>query len=118
MSIASLSNIVFQSSKAGREASGGGALQLLLTFLTYTRLTRTMQRNLLMAEQLRTGDKKPRPQDMARFYEMILQNVQEMAALPGLETDAAVDLRQQLTAKLSLYKAIRLVQLLRYGSVQ
>jgi len=58
-----------------------------------------------MAEQLWTGDKKAKPQELARFYEMVLSNLQEMATLPGLEGDAA--LRKEVNGKTSLYKAFR-----------
>lgn len=113
--IASLRDVLQNdpSSKVQREPGAPlPPLQMLLTFLMHARLSRTMQRNLLMAEQLRTGDKKARPQDLARFYEMILQNLQEMIALPGLENDT--DYRDELNAQVSLYKALRCFYIAEY----
>ena len=78
------------------------SLQYLLSYLTFIRLSRTIDRNLLMIEQMKAKETEPkaketnenirekkiRPEDFIRLYEMILQNVTEMQQLPGLEDDA------------------------------
>lgn len=103
----------------------------------HIRLTRTVQRNLLLVEQanaevnLKTLEtffsnqhklichptvsfkngaeikSKNHLQDLTRLYEIILQNLQEMQTLPGLEDDAAY--QKEVEAKMTTYKAFRLV---------
>lgn len=46
-------------------------------------------------------------QDLTRLYEIILQNLQEMQTLPGLEEDATY--QKEVEAKIVAYKAFRLV---------
>lgn len=46
-------------------------------------------------------------QDLTRLYEIILQNLQEMQTLPGLEDDAAY--QKEVEAKMTTYKAFRSV---------
>ncbi|XP_019556275.2 signal recognition particle subunit SRP68 [Aedes albopictus] len=78
------------------------ATQYLLTYLSYTRLKLTLERNLFMVaqgklslddpnapEKVQIECKKTKPQDLSRLYEIILQNVSEMQQLPGMETDSA-----------------------------
>ncbi|XP_033159318.1 signal recognition particle subunit SRP68 [Drosophila mauritiana] len=83
----------------GQTVSG---VQYLLAYLSYIRHSRTLQRNLCLVEQAKlnfddpnqqsqqnVGDgKRVRPQDLARLYEIILQNVTEMQQINGLEDDA------------------------------
>lgn len=77
------------------------ATQYLLTYLSYTRLKLTLERNLFMVaqgklslddpnapEKVQIEGKKTKPQDLSRLYEIILQNVTEMQQLPGMESDA------------------------------
>lgn len=79
----------------------------LLAYLKYIRLIRTIERNLLLvqlAKQSLDGsqqqqqqaegkqqlemNKKVRPQDLTRLYEIILQNVTELQTVQGMEQDA------------------------------
>ncbi|XP_001849893.2 signal recognition particle subunit SRP68 [Culex quinquefasciatus] len=87
-----------------RSSSDSGtmtATQYLLTYLSYTRLKLTLERNLFMVaqgklslddpnapEKVQIEGKKTKPQDLSRLYEIILQNVTEMQQLPGMESDA------------------------------
>ncbi|GLG95273.1 Signal recognition particle subunit SRP68 [Gryllus bimaculatus] len=101
----------------GRPQAGApvSSLQYLLSYLTNIRLTRTIQRNLLMVEstQAALADKnenavegrKVRPQDLTRLYEIILQNFNELQQLPGLEDD--FQYQQELEEKIKCYKAFR-----------
>lgn len=50
-------------------------------------------------------EKKVRPEDFIRFFEIILQNVTEMQQLPGLEDN--LNYQQELDVKLKIYKAYR-----------
>ncbi|XP_055715143.1 signal recognition particle subunit SRP68-like [Phlebotomus papatasi] len=81
-----------------RATSQGGqivGIHFLLSYLTYIRLMRTLERNMLLVKQAKAsledasegGGKKVRPQDMTRLYEIILQNVTELQQVPGLEED-------------------------------
>ncbi|KAH8380073.1 hypothetical protein KR009_008748 [Drosophila setifemur] len=83
----------------GQTVSG---VQYLLAYLSYIRHSRTLQRNLCLVEQAKLnfddpnqqsqqsiGDgKRVRSQDLARLYEIILQNVTEMLQIQGMEEDA------------------------------
>lgn len=85
-------------------------LQYLLTYLLHIRLTRTVQRNLLLVEQanLEKGAEvrsKNHLQDLTRLYEIILQNLQEMQTLPGLEEDSTY--QAEIEAKMTAFKAFR-----------
>ncbi|KDR24278.1 signal recognition particle subunit SRP68 [Zootermopsis nevadensis] len=90
-------------------------LQHLLSYLTHIRLTRTIQRNLLMVEsaQAALSDKnegggegrRTRPQDLTRLYEIILQNYGEMQLLTGLEDD--LQYQQEIETKIKAYRAFR-----------
>ncbi|XP_049800730.1 signal recognition particle subunit SRP68 [Schistocerca nitens] len=106
--------------QSAKTRSGPGvplsSAQYLLSYLTYIRLTRTIQRNLLMidaakaslAEKTEAGSgegKKTRPQDITRLYEIILQNCTELQQLPGFEDDPQY--QQEVEAKTKAYKAFR-----------
>lgn len=84
-------------------------VQLLLAYLNYIRLMRTLERNLYLVgqatenlsmetefdENAAGGDraaaakKSVRPQNLTRLYEIIAQNVIELQQIPGLEGDDA-----------------------------
>ncbi|KAJ1526690.1 hypothetical protein ONE63_008270 [Megalurothrips usitatus] len=85
-------------------------LQYLLTYLLHIRLSRTVQRNLLLVEQANIENaaeikSKNYLQDLTRLYEIILQNLQEMQVLPGLEEDATY--QKEVEAKITAFKAFR-----------
>lgn len=103
-------------STKGRPQGGvPSSSQYLLSYLTHIRLTRTIQRNLLMIESTKVAlanknenivdNKKVRPQDLTRLYEIILQNLNELQQLSGLEDDEQY--QKELDAKLTFYKAFR-----------
>lgn len=50
-------------------------------------------------------EKKVRPEDFIRFFEIILQNVIELQQLQGLEDDLSY--QQELDIKMKFYKAYR-----------
>ncbi|KAJ8037657.1 Signal recognition particle subunit SRP68 [Holothuria leucospilota] len=92
--------------------------QYLHTYLTYIRLTRTIERNILLVESLKErlpgslaetkleqGQKKTKPQDLIRMYDTIIQSLGEIPQLPGVEDDE--DLQQEVTAKTYKFKAYR-----------
>uniref|UniRef100_A0A1B6CIN9 Signal recognition particle subunit SRP68 n=1 Tax=Clastoptera arizonana TaxID=38151 RepID=A0A1B6CIN9_9HEMI len=88
-------------------------LQYLLSYMTYIRLTRTIQRNLLMVESTKvalsekteTEGRKVRPQDLTRLYEIILQNLSELQQLAGMEEDT--EYQKEIENKTLAYKAFR-----------
>ncbi|XP_022089362.1 signal recognition particle subunit SRP68-like [Acanthaster planci] len=98
--------------------------QYLYTYLMYIRLTKTIERNMLMVETLKenlpeagmavagpttqgsTNNKKvTKPQDLIRIYDTILQNLAEIPQLAGLEDDD--NLQQEIKAKSLKFKAFR-----------
>lgn len=103
-----------------RSQSGSGpvsSMHYFLSYLMHIRLTRTIQRNLLMADAVKEALKKEkpesgasegrrtRPQDLTRLYEIILQNLGELQSLPGLEDD--LQYQQDIEAKAMAFKAFR-----------
>ncbi|KAG8519383.1 Signal recognition particle subunit SRP68 [Galemys pyrenaicus] len=90
-------------------------LQYLHSYLTYIKLSTAIKRNESMAEGLQEAllqqrpedDSKrcPRPQDLIRLYDIILQNLVELRQLPGLEEDRAF--QKELGLKTLVYKAYR-----------
>ncbi|EDW80022.1 uncharacterized protein Dwil_GK12346 [Drosophila willistoni] len=99
----------------GQTVSG---VQYLLAYLSYIRHSRTLQRNLCLVDQAKlnfddpnqksqiVGDgKRVRSQDLARLYEIILQNVTEMQQIAGMEEDVQY---QSEVANLAItFKAFR-----------
>ena len=50
-------------------------------------------------------EKKVRPQDLTRLYEIILQNLMELQQLAGLEEDLSY--QQEIDNKIKVFKAFR-----------
>lgn len=79
--------------------------QILLSYLTYIRLQRTIDRNLLLVEQAKSDGKKTKPQEFARFYEIILQNMNELLQLQGFEENATY--QAEINLQLKCFKGFR-----------
>jgi signal recognition particle subunit SRP68 len=81
--------------------------QYLLNYLNYTRLMLTLERNLYLVEQGKQdgSDKKVKPQDLSRLYEIIVQNISELQQLPGMEIDASY--QAELDSLAMAFKAFR-----------
>lgn len=87
----------FQSLQRGQPLSPDekpSNLILLFSYLTWTRLSKTIERNLLMLDSykksLNNEDKvikSAKPQDIVRLYDIILQNLKDMSNLPGILYD-------------------------------
>ncbi|XP_073997012.1 signal recognition particle 68 [Rhodnius prolixus] len=96
------------SSKTKSPDGSVSALQYLLSYLTYIRLNRSNQRTLFMIKKAYSEEeegKKGKPQDLIRLYELILQNLNEMQQLVGLEQDK--NFQDNIEASLTGYKAYR-----------
>ncbi|XP_046900079.1 signal recognition particle subunit SRP68 [Hypomesus transpacificus] len=100
----------------GPDADGGKVsnLQFLHSYLTYIKLWTVVKRNESMAHVLQaqlketqTDENKrgPRPQDLIRLYDIILQSLAELAALQGLEEDHTF--QKEVALKMLVYKAYR-----------
>lgn len=96
--ITAIKEEIKQDPKLRASAAGGQVVGIyyLLSYLTYIRLMKTLERNLLLVKQAKVSledlsaeGKKVRPQDMTRLYEIILQNVTELQQLTGMEEDEA-----------------------------
>ncbi|XP_071812929.1 signal recognition particle subunit SRP68-like isoform X2 [Apostichopus japonicus] len=101
--------------------------QFLHSYLTYIRLTNTVQRNVLLVLSLKErlpitdtepkldpGQRRTKPQDLIRMYDTIIQSLGEIPHLPGVEDD--VDLHQEIKAKIFKFKAYRCYYLALYYS--
>lgn len=69
-------------------------LIMLFSYLTWTRISKTIERNLLMLDSYKQSlnsedktTKNAKPQDLVRLYDIILQNLKDMSNLPGLMYD-------------------------------
>ncbi|XP_030064083.1 signal recognition particle subunit SRP68 [Microcaecilia unicolor] len=91
-------------------------LQYLHSYLTYIKLSTAIKRNESMAKALQKallqqhqpvddGKRTPRPQDLIRLYDIILQNLVELIQLPGLEEDK--NFQKETGLKTLVYKAYR-----------
>ncbi|XP_071952925.1 signal recognition particle subunit SRP68-like isoform X2 [Antedon mediterranea] len=110
-----------------RAESQVSGVQYLYTYVTYIRLTKTIERNMLLAESLKenlvgsqtfTENRKvTKPQDLIRIYDIILQSLGELPLLPGLENDE--DIQREVEAKTLKSKAFRCFYLARsYASIK
>ncbi|ESO03053.1 hypothetical protein HELRODRAFT_112400, partial [Helobdella robusta] len=78
----------------------------LHTYLAYLRQSTTTERNLLMISLLKSDEsKKTKPQDLARLYDVIIQNLSEIGQLPGLEDKEAF--LKEVDTQILAYKAFR-----------
>uniref|UniRef100_A0A6G1REC4 Signal recognition particle subunit SRP68 n=1 Tax=Hypotaenidia okinawae TaxID=2861861 RepID=A0A6G1REC4_9GRUI len=91
-------------------------IQYLHSYLTYIKLSTAIKRNESMAQSLQKallqqqrseedGKRMPRPQDLIRLYDIILQNLVELTQLPGLEEDK--NFQKEIGMKTLVYKAYR-----------
>ncbi|KAM9222288.1 signal recognition particle subunit SRP68 [Leptosomus discolor] len=91
-------------------------IQYLHSYLTYIKLSTAIKRNESMAQSLQKallqqqraeedGKRTPRPQDLIRLYDIILQNLVELTQLPGLEEDK--NFQKEIGLKTLVYKAYR-----------
>ncbi|XP_060620625.2 signal recognition particle subunit SRP68 [Anolis sagrei] len=92
-------------------------IQYLHSYLTYIKLSTAIKRNESMAKALQKallqqqqpleedGKRTPRPQDLIRLYDIILQNLAELPQLPGLEEDK--NFLKEIGIKTLVYKAYR-----------
>ncbi|GAB6027252.1 signal recognition particle subunit srp68 [Chamberlinius hualienensis] len=84
------------------------SLKHLHSYLVYIRLTKTVERNLLMIENMRKGDdgKKPKQQDFIRMYETIIQCLTEIEQIPEVTDDE--QFARNIASQVLAYKAFRL----------
>ncbi|KAJ7390150.1 signal recognition particle subunit srp68 [Desmophyllum pertusum] len=101
-----------------------GNMQFLHIYIKYIRLSKTVERNLLMAESMKSslpailqnsveevpaepgsGKKISKPEDLVRIYDIILQNLSDMADLPGIDQDLTFS--KEIAAQMLQYKAHR-----------
>ncbi|XP_037545915.1 signal recognition particle subunit SRP68 [Nematolebias whitei] len=89
-------------------------LQFLHSYLTYIKLCTLVKRNESMAHTLQAKLKEteadenkrgPRPQDLIRLYDIILQSLAELSTLQGLEEDHSF--QKEVSLKTLVYKAYR-----------
>ncbi|XP_065224166.1 signal recognition particle subunit SRP68 [Planococcus citri] len=105
-----------------KSADGLSSTQLLLHYLSYIRLNRTIKRNHLLIEVARkdaesswtaeeskklenSSIQRTKYQDRTRLYEIIIQNLMEMEQLPICEYDT--DFAFEIQSKIKAYQALR-----------
>uniref|UniRef100_A0A672LEH9 Signal recognition particle subunit SRP68 n=1 Tax=Sinocyclocheilus grahami TaxID=75366 RepID=A0A672LEH9_SINGR len=107
---------VKQRERAAEGADSGKVsnLQYLHSYLTYIKLWTVVRRNESMAHALQAKLKEPqtdenkrgpRPQDLIRLYDIILQSLAELSSLQGLEEDHTF--QKEVALKTLVYKAYR-----------
>lgn len=79
-------------------------LELLIAYLTYHRLRRTIERNLLLVESLKSR-RASKAEDFVRLYDNIITNLTDILALRGVEEDAAIS--NDTEARKRLFQAYR-----------
>lgn len=100
----------------GPDADSGKVsnLQFLHSYLSYIKLCTVVKRNESMAHALQAKLKEPhndetkrgpKPQDLIRLYEIILQSLAELSTLQGLEEDHTF--QKEMALKTLVYKAYR-----------
>jgi len=92
-----------------------GSQHFLYTYLQFIRHSITLSRNTVLLESMRSqleGREKPadgkkivKPQDVVRMYENIIQSLNELTGLAGLEEDD--NLKQANQLKMTYYRAFR-----------
>ncbi|KAK6187871.1 hypothetical protein SNE40_005802 [Patella caerulea] len=106
---------IFKAAIRGQPIDGKISNQHYLhTYLTYIKLTKTIERNLILIEcakenlpgvQVDESKKITKPQDMVRLYDIIIQNLSDIPNLPGLEDDSALE--EEVNTRVLGYKAFR-----------
>ncbi|XP_028828890.1 signal recognition particle subunit SRP68 [Denticeps clupeoides] len=105
-----------KSRERNSDAEGGKVsnLQYLHSYLTYIKLCTVVRRNESMAQVLQAKLKEPqtdeskrgpRPQDLIRLYDIILQSLAELSTLQGMEEDRTF--QKEMALKILVYKAYR-----------
>ncbi|XP_068606682.1 signal recognition particle subunit SRP68 [Brachionichthys hirsutus] len=110
-----LKNEVKQRERSSDPDSGKVSnLQFLHSYLTYIKLCTLVKRNESMAHTLQAKLKEPeadenkrgpRPQDLIRLYDIILQSLAELSTLQGLNDDRSF--KTEVSLKTLVYKAYR-----------
>lgn len=109
-------------SKASQSSAGGEKLartQRLYGYLQFLKLQKTIDRNLLHIEAAISGvppegrhadsivtSSYHKPQELARLYDTLVQNLQEIVSLPG-DIQERADVKAMLQAKVVAYKSFR-----------
>ncbi|KAJ0033838.1 hypothetical protein NQD34_000945 [Periophthalmus magnuspinnatus] len=104
---------VKQRERGSEESGKVSNMQFLHSYLTYIKLCTLVKRNESMAHTLQaklkepqTDEKRgPRPQDLIRLYDIILQSLAELSSLQGLEDDHIF--QKEVSLKTLVYKAYR-----------
>ncbi|XP_077979719.1 signal recognition particle subunit SRP68-like [Glandiceps talaboti] len=100
--------------KAQKADGKVSSVEYLHSYVTYIKLTKTIERNMLMAESMKEnlqtgevqeGKRHTKPQDLIRLYDIIIQNLTDIPQLPGLEDDDS--LKEDIDNQIIVYKAFR-----------
>lgn len=100
----------FRGATAARAEDRIAELEYIVAYLTYGRLTHTVERNVLLVASFRSK-KNAKPEDFVRLYDNLIQNMSDILALQGVDEDAVVS--NDAEAKRTLYRAYRCFHLAR-----
>jgi len=91
------------------------SMHFLHTYLTFIKCNKVIDRNLVMINEMKKvlsgevviekGKKPVKPQDLVRLFENIIQNLNDVKNLAGLDED--LEFHHEIEAKVSYYKAAR-----------
>ena len=91
------------------------SMHFLLTYLTYIKCNKVIERNLAMISGMKEvldgyveqekGKKPVKPQDLVRLFENIIQNLNDVKNLAGLDED--LEFHQKVEAEVNYYKSFR-----------
>lgn len=90
--------------KSGAAEERVRELEYLVAYVTYQRLQRTVERNLLLVESFR-NKRASKPDDFVRLFDNLIANMTDILALPGVDTDAAMS--NDAEARRKLFRAYR-----------
>lgn len=115
----------FKAALRGQPIDGRTSNQHYLhSYLTFIRLTKTIKRNLLLIDNMKQylpnkvipeGKKITKPQDLVRLYDIIVQNLNEILNLPGIEDD--FNLSSEIKTQILGFKAFRTYYIAFYYSM-
>lgn len=98
-----------QKKTSGVVRSGDGPLSpadVILGYLDFVRLSKTIERYVLIIKQTRSQtEKKPKPQDLVRLYDSVIENCNEILQIPGVLKDSTI--KSAFQAKIDYYRAFR-----------
>lgn len=90
--------------KSGAAEARVRELELLVAYLSYGRLMRTAERNLLLIESFK-AKRNAKPEDFVRLYDNLISNMSDILGLAGVDTDAEIS--NEAESRCKVFRAYR-----------